>query len=166
MTGLPGALALALAFVPLQQGPEDLPPPTPEQLAASIHVWTICCVTTLEQVSVEGGEEVVRLDSDILFAFGSDALSDVASQRIGELGAGIDPGASVSVVGHTDDVGTDRYNLDLSQRRAAAVAAALAAARPDLVLAVEGRGESEPVEPNRDPEGREANRRVELRVAP
>ena len=69
----------------------------------------------------------------------------------------------MSVTGHTDDVGTDADNLSLSKDRAATVAAAVTAARPDLVLTVEGRGESDPVESNREPAGREANRRVEIR---
>lgn len=52
--------------------------------------------------------------------------------------------------------------------RAQAVADAVAAARPDLVLEVAGRGEAEPAAPNEqggedNPEGREQNRRVELR---
>ena len=63
-----------------------------------------------------------------------------------------------------------RTTWRLSQRRAEAVAAAVAAARPDLVLSTEGRGEADPVAPNDNggednPDGRAANRRVEIRYA-
>ena len=76
----------------------------------------------------------------------------------------------MSIVGHTDSLGEDAYNLGLSQRRAEAVAAAVAASRPDLSLTTEGRGEADPVAPNDNggednPDGRAANRRVEIRYA-
>ena len=71
---------------------------------------------------------------------------------------------SVAVEGHTDNVGTDKYNDDLSSRRAAAVKDALirdyhiAAAR----LASAGFGERRPRETNDTIAGRARNRRVEL----
>lgn len=105
----------------------------------------------------------MSLDSDILFAFGSAELSPVAVARLADLVADVPQGIAVSVIGHTDDVGSDADNLVLSQQRAETVAGAVAAARPDLILDIEGRGESDPVESNSDPEGREQNRRVEIR---
>jgi outer membrane protein OmpA-like peptidoglycan-associated protein len=69
------------------------------------------------------------------------------------------------VVGHTDSQGSDAYNDDLSRRRAEAVAAVLRpelAGGPELDLAVEGRGEREPVADNSTDEGRQANRRVSV----
>lgn len=107
----------------------------------------------------------MTLDSDILFAFGSAEISANAEARITELVAGVPQGTTMSVVGHTDDVGSDADNLALSERRAQTVAAVIAAARSDLVLDVEGRGESDPVASNADGEGREANRRVEIRYS-
>ena len=74
------------------------------------------------------------------------------------------PDLKVVIVGHTDSQGTLDYNMDLSRRRAAAVAAALAkgygiaAAR----LATAGVGYLAPVGSNRTEEGRALNRRVEL----
>ena len=86
-----------------------------------------------------------------------------APARIAAAVAKAPKGAAVSIGGHTDDVGTDADNLKLSQARAQAVAAAVQAARPDLVLTVKGFGENSPVASNTDAEGRSKNRRVEIR---
>jgi outer membrane protein OmpA-like peptidoglycan-associated protein len=81
---------------------------------------------------------------------------------------GAQPDLKLKVVGHTDNRGSAGYNQDLSQRRAAAVAAALvqnygiAAAR----LAPEGAGMSRPIAPNDNENGRAKNRRVELVAQP
>jgi outer membrane protein OmpA-like peptidoglycan-associated protein len=73
--------------------------------------------------------------------------------------------ASIKVVGHTDSVGSDEYNLDLSQKRASSVAGYLLGqgVAPNKVTS-EGKGESEPVADNETEEGRAKNRRVELHV--
>lgn len=160
--------------------PDEAPSPTSEELSNSVHVYSIegsvqvwdpaGSVSTLEAESTEGADTVLTLDSDILFDFGSADVDVNAAARLGELVADVPPGATVRVTGHTDSIGDDGSNLELSQRRAQAVAAAIAAARPDLVLDVQGRGETEPVAPNEtggedNPEGREQNRRVEVRYA-
>lgn len=138
--------------------------PTAQMVAASILVWDPSGhVTGIETQTTDGDEAVLRLDSDILFAFGRAELSDIATKRIKTLVADIPKRATVSVVGYTDDIGSDADNLVLSQHRADAVAAAIKAARSDLILDVAGRGESEPAESNTDAKGREANRRVEIR---
>ena len=77
-------------------------------------------------------------------------------------------GATVTIGGHTDSIGTTASNQKLSQRRAQAVATVVKAARSDLKLSVKGYGESRPVAPNTsggkdDPDGRAQNRRVEIR---
>ena len=76
------------------------------------------------------------------------------------------PGLRLVVAGHTDAEGADAHNLDLSNRRAAAVVAwlvarAIAADR----LQSEGHGEGRPVAGNDSAAGRALNRRVELREA-
>jgi OOP family OmpA-OmpF porin len=67
--------------------------------------------------------------------------------------------------GHTDNVGSDAYNLDLSQRRAEAVRAFLVqnGIRGTRVTA-QGQGESSPVASNTTEAGRQQNRRVEIVV--
>lgn len=73
--------------------------------------------------------------------------------------------AYIEVVGHTDDVGDDAYNLDLSRQRAEAVGAFLADAGVDgsKILMI-GAGESSPITSNATDEGRAENRRVEVLV--
>jgi len=69
----------------------------------------------------------------------------------------------VRIEGHTDDVGKDAYNLDLSNRRAKSVRDALVArgVAADRVESV-GYGESQPIDSNKTLEGRAHNRRVEF----
>lgn len=73
----------------------------------------------------------------------------------------------VNVAGHTDSTGAASYNQTLSEKRARNVAQYLIAqgVNPTRVAA-EGMGENQPVASNQTPEGRQANRRVEITLAP
>jgi outer membrane protein OmpA-like peptidoglycan-associated protein len=72
---------------------------------------------------------------------------------------------TLTVVGHTDNVGTNNYNQRLSERRALSVAQYLEARRVNgMRLATAGKGETQPVESNATESGRRANRRVEIYV--
>lgn len=102
----------------------------------------------------------------IYFDFNSDRIrkeSDPILKELGEL-LSRHPDWTLSINGHTDNVGGDAYNLRLSQRRAASVVRwlverhGIAAGR----LRSAGFGASSPIEPNDTPEGRARNRRVEL----
>jgi len=76
------------------------------------------------------------------------------------------PETIVEIAGHTDSMGRAAYNQDLSQRRAAAVAARLTdelGVDPERVRSA-GYGEEQPVASNATAEGRAANRRVEARI--
>ncbi len=67
-------------------------------------------------------------------------------------------------IGHTDSIGTEDYNLDLSRRRAESAVNYLAAQGvTESRITVRGMGESEPVADNATAEGRALNRRVVLR---
>ena len=75
------------------------------------------------------------------------------------------PRLKIELQGHTDSSGSDRYNLELSQKRADAVRAHLIAQGvPSSQLAAKGYGEAQPVEDNTTTEGRAMNRRVVMRV--
>ena len=77
------------------------------------------------------------------------------------------PDAALTVLGHTDAIGTDGYNLELSRRRAAAVMQALAdrGVNPAQLTEV-AIGKRQPIAPNATPAGRARNRRVEFLISP
>ena len=74
---------------------------------------------------------------------------------------------TLTIAGHTDNVGSAPYNQKLSERRALSVARYLEARKVSaLRLSTVGKGESVPVESNASEAGRQANRRVEIYVQP
>jgi OOP family OmpA-OmpF porin len=76
------------------------------------------------------------------------------------------PGNNISVEGHTDNVGKDKYNQTLSERRAAAVKKHLVengAANADKIKPV-GYGKTRPIADNKTAEGKFKNRRVEILI--
>ncbi|HRR26031.1 MAG TPA: OmpA family protein [Acidobacteriota bacterium] len=74
-------------------------------------------------------------------------------------------GYRVQIWGHTDDIGSDEYNLELSQRRAKAVKNYLVEAGIDpSIITTKGFGKSRPLVPGRTPEARAKNRRVEIGI--
>ena len=76
------------------------------------------------------------------------------------------PGAKTMVDGHTDSIGTDAYNMKLSERRAAAVKDYLIkeAGVDSLKIKAVGHGKADPVADNKTAEGRAENRRVEVSI--
>jgi outer membrane protein OmpA-like peptidoglycan-associated protein len=87
-----------------------------------------------------------------------DKLSDVVV-RYGK--------TTLTVVGHTDNVGSNPYNQKLSERRAHSVARYLESKQVNSMrLAIAGKGETQPVASNNSEGGRQANRRVEIYVEP
>jgi len=102
----------------------------------------------------------------IYFDFGSDRLNPESSPVLDEIARAMQnhTGWKLSVSGHTDNLGGDAYNLDLSKRRAAAVKQALVA-RYHIDrerLTTDGYGAGRPVDTNETLQGRARNRRVEL----
>jgi len=123
----------------------------------------------LDNATVERvGEGIqVTFDSGILFDFDSDALRPEARANLADLAASLGDyeGTRVLVVGHTDDVGSEDYNQELSERRSNAARAHLLmiGVSPERVEAM-GLGESEPVSPNDTDMGQQENRRVEVAI--
>ncbi len=75
------------------------------------------------------------------------------------------PDTKIEIQGHTDNIGSDQYNLKLSERRAQTVRDYLVSKGIDPSrLTVKGYGESMPVADNSTPEGRAQNRRIEFKV--
>jgi OOP family OmpA-OmpF porin len=72
---------------------------------------------------------------------------------------------TIIAIGHTDSIGTEAYNLGLSNRRAASVKAYLVSQGIDPNrIYTEGKGEAQPIATNKTPQGRAQNRRVEVEI--
>ena len=72
----------------------------------------------------------------------------------------------VTIVGHTDSIGSNQYNFGLSRRRAEAVKAKLLefGLTEDRIVGIEAMGEEQPIATNETKEGRAQNRRVEFKL--
>jgi outer membrane protein OmpA-like peptidoglycan-associated protein len=116
------------------------------------------------RITREARGTIVSL-ADILFDFDKATLKRDVEFNLVKVATILNqfPEMKVRVEGHTDNIGKEEYNLDLSQRRAQAVhdflvSQEVAAAR----MTVEGYGMSRPVADNSAEEGRARNRRVDL----
>ncbi len=108
---------------------------------------------------------IVKFDSGILFGFDKSELTASAKQNIENLAASLNkyPNTDIMVIGHTDALGTDAYNMKLSQSRAESVKSYAYAKGVDLNrLKVVGKGENEPIASNETADGQAKNRRVEI----
>jgi outer membrane protein OmpA-like peptidoglycan-associated protein len=106
--------------------------------------------------------------SDVLFDFNRATLRSGAREKLAKV-AGIVlayPGLTLAVEGHTDGIGSEEYNLHLSEKRADAVRDYLVSqgVRPEIVSA-RGLGKADPVADNASAAGRQRNRRVEMVVS-
>src|SRR6266550_7269933 len=118
-------------------------------------------------VSRVGEGIAVTFASGILFPFNSTEILPDGRTNLQSLANSLEkyPNSDILIVGHTDSVGTDAYNLDLSQRRAQAASAYLQSLSvPAARLRTVGKGESEPIQPNDTEDGRARNRRVEIAI--
>src|SRR6266702_3392491 len=105
--------------------------------------------------------------SDVLFDTGSYTLKPGAREKLAKISGIVlaHPGLMLQIEGHTDSVGGDDFNQQLSERRAGSVREFLAeqGVSPSSITAI-GFGKMEPVASNDTAEGRQLNRRVELVV--
>ncbi len=102
----------------------------------------------------------------IYFDFDSARLRSESAPALQEIAGALqrNPAWNLKIEGHTDNIGGDAYNLELSGRRAEAVLKSLVAdfRIPPGRLASAGFGASKPKAANHTPQGRAQNRRVEL----
>lgn len=144
-----------------------------EAQRAQVGAW----LSAVSGIAVNNGLRVAASEQSVLDAALADRIIEFESGRaaLTESGKAILDQMSVAllalkdkkieVIGHTDNAGARASNLALSQARAEAVRAYVAAkgVRPELV-AVSGEGPDRPVADNRSPEGRARNRRIEFKV--
>jgi OmpA-OmpF porin, OOP family len=162
--------ALATAVPAAAQGQSDTGDVHPQVLDL---VFTVVSLDGSVSTNESAHEVEVTLGADVLFDFDKASLKPAARSRIKEAVAQIrksEP-SRVEVVGYTDSKGSNAYNQQLSERRAAAVASALRSGLGGSAptLQASGRGEADPVAPNTkkdgsdNPRGRAKNRRVTVR---
>ncbi|HCZ4708910.1 TPA: OmpA family protein, partial [Salmonella enterica subsp. enterica serovar Saintpaul str. CFSAN004144] len=116
------------------------------------------------------GPQTVRLDSLSLFDTGKWQLKPGSTKVLVNALVGIKakPGWLIVVSGHTDNVGNARANQTLSLKRAESVRDWMRDTGdvPETCFAVQGLGETRPLQSNDTPQGRAANHRVEISLLP
>jgi len=125
-------------------------------------------VQSLESETSSAGVTTLTLSSDVLFDFGKATLTSTAQQKVAQISARLAKArGTVTIVGHTDAIGTAEANQALSQARAQTVRSALlqGLAAKRVQIAASGVGETQPVAPDQvagkdNPAGRAENRRV------
>ncbi len=109
------------------------------------------------------------MNSEVSFDFGKDEVKSAFYPTLDKLSDVINKydRTVVHVVGHTDSVGGDGFNQQLSERRAQSVADYMVTRDVQVSrLLTEGRGEYEPRDTNETEAGRALNRRVEIFLKP
>jgi len=106
--------------------------------------------------------------NDVLFDFNQYTLKPGAREKLAKVSGVLlaYPGLKIQLEGHTDSVGTDAYNLKLSQQRADAVRDYLVSQNvPAETVSAVGLGKEDPVASNDTAAGRQQNRRVDMVVS-
>lgn len=133
-------------------------------------------IAEFEKYGLEAQETmrgVVVYIPDIFFEFDKDTLTPSARTKVQDVAIVLTNrralNRKMAIEGHTDSIGEEAYNLDLSQRRADTVSDELTFSKvAGERITVNSYGEKVPVAPNRNPDGsdnpqgREKNRQVEV----
>lgn len=116
-----------------------------------------------------GNDIILNMPGNVTFATASSDINANFYEVLNSVALVLEEYEStlVDIYGHTDSDGSAQYNQQLSEQRAQSVARYLQGQgiRGDRLL-VQGLGESQPIASNGTPEGKQQNRRVEIRIAP
>jgi len=123
----------------------------------------------LEGTKVERVGEGIKItfDSGLLFDVNKYDLKETSKTNLADLAKILNkyPDTNILIEGHTDSSGSADYNMDLSKKRADAVAFYLGMSNVDARrFLVKGYGASQPIATNDTAEGRQQNRRVDVGV--
>lgn len=122
-----------------------------------------------EAIAMDDGGLLIRLPAAEGFVTGRKDPAPPLRRQLADVAPLLQayPDTDLLVLGHTDSIGSELYNLRLSIDRAEAVMDVLRSLGVSLArLTADGRGEAEPIADNASPEGRAINRRVEIVVRP
>lgn len=149
----PAPAAPVVAAPPRQPEPKLEPAPAP--------------VAKAEPAPAKPKPQAITLGADAAFDIGKADLKPEGRARLDDLAAKLSRVSydSITVTGHTDNVGSPAANQRLSERRAEAVKAYLASRGVDASkIKTNGQGLSKPVADNKTTQGRARNRRVEVEI--
>ncbi|MFD3246538.1 OmpA family protein [Rahnella aquatilis] len=139
-------------------------------LGAAINSWTPPAPPSPVITQIVQGPKTIRLNSLSLFDVGTSELKTDSTKVLVNALVGIKarPGWLIVIAGHTDITGDEKSNQLLSFRRAESVRSWMRGTGdiPESCFAVQGYGATRPIATNDTPEGRAANRRVEISLVP
>lgn len=121
------------------------------------------------EVVRQGDDLLLRMPSGITFATDQSTIQPQFQPTLDQVAATLAeyPKTMIDVLGHTDSDGSEAYNQALSERRAQSVASYLSGHGVASVrMATKGYGEMQPIASNESPDGKQANRRVEIKIVP
>lgn len=123
----------------------------------------------LQGATVERVGEGIKItfNSGLLFDVNKANLRDASKAELAKLAQILNkyPDTNILVEGHTDNTGSEEYNLELSRQRAQSVENYLASLNVNPTrFTIMGYGESQPIATNETAEGRQQNRRVDLAI--
>jgi len=150
-------LAKEDVVVPPEPVVEVIPEPEPEPAVVEEVEEEVVVVEVREKIILRG----INFDFD---------KSDIKPEFVPVLDEAVEilkenPDIKVIIDGHTDWIGTEKYNMGLSERRAASVCTYLAdKGISQNSLETVGYGEADPIADNNTPEGRSMNRRVVFKI--
>ena len=117
----------------------------------------------------DGDNLLLRMPSGITFGYDSATVQPQFQPTLNDVASVLAqyPKTYIDVLGHTDSDGSDAYNQTLSERRARSVADYLIGRGVQSArIGTRGYGEPQPIASNATEEGKAANRRVEIKIAP
>lgn len=101
---------------------------------------------------------------NVFFDFDKHLLTSVAERELQLVTSSLNTSKNLKVIGHTDNVGSNKYNLKLSKKRAKSVEAFLQKNGWKGQIKTEGLGETQPAASNATEAGRSKNRRSEIKI--
>lgn len=147
----------------------EAPPPAPAEPALASELRTLLGESGAQLADGPDGTVRLTLAGAIAFASGSRKVSEPAQPILDRIADALieHPGWRVVVEGHTDSVGRELFNQELSLKRATSVHDYLIGRGIDAgKISAEGRGEHAPIADNATAKGRAANRRIEIVITP
>jgi outer membrane protein OmpA-like peptidoglycan-associated protein len=124
----------------------------------------------VDVTETDGGQAIlVNLPDGVTFDVGSSTLKPTFRDTLDKIAESMKqyPNSLIDVYGHTDSTGSDAFNQTLSESRARTVAGYLSSRGVSAArIRSQGFGETMPVGDNNTAEGRQKNRRVEIKIVP